>query len=117
MFGISSTLQWILPAIKSESTLPTLLRPGRIDYKLEFGLVTERQVICIIDALLPECSGNANKFWKLLRNRKVTMATLQQYLFQIRVSGGDLIADIKTLYRLCNDQHKLFDDKHKTNYI
>ncbi len=96
---------------------PTLLRPGRIDYKLEFSFVTEKQVEGIIDVLLPECSNKANRFWKLLRNRKVTMATLQQYLFQIRVSGGDLIADIKTLYQLCNDQQKLFDDRHEMNYI
>lgn len=58
-----------------------LLRPGRIDYSLNFKYATKNQIQKMFNAFYPQYKDNFNDFYKKIKNLKITTATLQQYLF------------------------------------
>lgn len=58
-----------------------LLRPGRIDYSLNFKYATKNQIQKMFNAFYPQHKDNFNDFYKKIKNLKITTATLQQYLF------------------------------------
>ena len=60
-----------------------LLRPGRIDYKLEFTYATQHQIIKMYDLFVNE-NENRKRFISHLKNKKITTCVLQKFLFEFR---------------------------------
>ena len=57
----------------------SLLRPGRVDYVLNFAYCSELQIKEIFAAFCP--TEDANEFYKKVKNIKLTPAILQRFLF------------------------------------
>ena len=58
-----------------------LLRPGRIDYSLNFKYATKHQIQKMFNAFYPQFEDKFPDFYKKINAFNITTATLQQYLF------------------------------------
>jgi len=58
-----------------------LLRPGRIDYSLNFKYATKHQIQKMFNAFYPQFEDKFQDFYKKIKMFNITTATLQQYLF------------------------------------
>ena len=58
-----------------------LLRPGRIDYSLNFKYATKHQIQKMFNAFYPQFEDKFQEFYKKINMFNITTATLQQYLF------------------------------------
>lgn len=58
-----------------------LLRPGRIDYSLNFKYATKHQIQKMFNAFYPQFEDKFQDFYKKIKAFNITTATLQQYLF------------------------------------
>jgi hypothetical protein len=58
-----------------------LLRPGRIDYSLNFKYATKHQIQKMFNAFYPQFEDKFQDFYKKIKIFNITTATLQQYLF------------------------------------
>jgi chaperone BCS1 len=59
---------------------PALIRPGRADVKLSFGNATSEQAGRLYERFFPAHAKLAATFAGMIENRKLSMATLQDYL-------------------------------------
>ena len=82
---------------------PALLRPGRVDYKLEIGYATKNQLKSMINDLNPSEANNFNSFWKQVKNKKITMAAFQNFLFYCFQNKKSIITEIKFLLDLLDN--------------
>ena len=79
--------QIIIMTTNFKCTLDNALqRPGRIDYILHFDFATKNQINAMFDKFLPNQSERFVEFYKLIKNINITTATLQQFLFQNRIT-------------------------------
>ena len=60
-----------------------LIRPGRIDYKLEFTYATQYQISKMFDLFIKN-DENKNKFLNHVKNKKITTCILQKFFFEYR---------------------------------
>jgi SpoVK/Ycf46/Vps4 family AAA+-type ATPase len=63
---------------------PALLRPGRVDYMMEFTFATRKQVKQMYDKFLPSQPHNFDTFYELVRGKKINMSLVQKFLFEHR---------------------------------
>jgi mitochondrial chaperone BCS1 len=82
---------------------PALLRPGRIDLKLKISYATKEQFKNMINDLYPEELNNFNLFWKQIKNKKITMAAFQNFLFYCFQNKKSILDDIKFLLDLLDN--------------
>jgi len=92
----------------------SLVRPGRIDYFMNFDYVTKEQVVDMFKMFLcksaeQDLEENANLFYRKISELsiKINVSILQQYLFQYIDNPEDVfknVADIKTMYDVSNTQ-------------
>jgi chaperone BCS1 len=61
-----------------------LKRPGRIDYQLTFDYATKKQIKDMYANLIPDKIDELDSFMNHIRNKNLTMASLQKYLFDNR---------------------------------
>jgi len=62
----------------------TILRPGRIDYRLEFKNITEYQITNMFKLYFPQDIEHVGEFLKKVKKNKLTTSMLQQFFFQHR---------------------------------
>ena len=60
-----------------------ILRPGRVDYKLEFTYATNYQISKMYDMYFDD-NSNKDDFIKIFKNKRVTTCVLQKFLFENR---------------------------------
>lgn len=84
-----------------------LLRPGRIDYSLNFKYATKNQIQKMFEAFYPSFKDKFTEFYENINHINLTTATLQQYLFgYLEEENYDiLIENIHELEELSR-QHK-----------
>lgn len=89
-----------------------LIRPGRIDYQMEFKNATPQQISLMFKNILPaESHKYLNKFLKRVEYYEFTTALLQKFLFENRKSN--ILDKIDILKNLIKNDDKLDDDiKH-----
>lgn len=90
-----------------------LLRPGRVDYKVELSFASDYQIREMYTTFLPNQTDKLDEFCKLLKNEKVTTSVLQQFLFRNR-NCSNIIKVINELYDLIEDNS---DVSYKSLYI
>ncbi len=75
-----------------------LLRPGRVDYHMEFTYTTDEQKTLMCKSFIPDISDdNLNEFINASKSIKITTAILQYFLFEYE---GKKIYDKKAIKRL-----------------
>jgi hypothetical protein len=76
-----------------------LLRPGRIDYQIEFSYSTKDQIQAMYNKFFTENSDeDFDSFWKKIKKLKLTMSLLQTYFYQCYQSEEmDIIKNIDEL--------------------
>lgn len=72
-----------------------ILRPGRIDYQLEFTYATACQIRTMYEAFVGE-NNKVDQFLKLVQNKKITTCVLQKFLFENR--NNDIFENIDVLF-------------------
>lgn len=81
-----------------------ILRPGRIDYQLEFTYATTFQIRTMYDSFVDGNIENSkvDQFLKLVQNKKITTCVLQKFLFENRDNGIleniDILLEYITIY-------------------
>jgi len=90
-----------------------LKRPGRIDKQIRFDYATKEQIIGLYSKFFPECS-KVNDFYKLVKNKKFTTATLQQFLFYNLYNQDTIFEKIDDFYDMCNEHN--YDESSKNLY-
>lgn len=76
-----------------------LLRPGRVDYLMEFSFAGKNQIKEMYDKFIPNQAHNFNKFYEVVNNRKINMSLIQKYLFEHR-KDQDITKSLKELSAL-----------------
>lgn len=61
-----------------------LIRPGRIDYKLNFDYATKNQIYNMYKYFLEDQIENFEKFYKKINKYKIVTSALQKFLFENR---------------------------------
>lgn len=95
----------------------SLVRPGRIDYFMNFDYATKEQVLDMFKMFMcksniwseKELEENANRFYRAISELfiKINVSILQQYLFQYMDNPEDVfknVLDIKSMYAASNTQ-------------
>jgi hypothetical protein len=85
-----------------------LKRPGRIDYTLHFDFSTKDQIQAMFNKFLPDQVDKFDEFYKKIKNKNVTTAILQQFLFT-HMDEEDILNHVKDLVSEC-DKHE-YDKK------
>ena len=80
---------------------PVILRPGRIDYKLEFTYATTYQISKMYDFFI-ENKEIKEKFMKAVKNKKITTCVLQKFFFEYRESDN-ILEHIDILYEFIDN--------------
>jgi len=92
-----------------------LIRPGRIDYKLNFDYATKYQIQQMYKFFFPNKLDNFDKFYKKIKKYKTTTTVLQKYFFENIESPDNIIKNLKIFIDLCKDYNK--DEVYKNMYI
>jgi len=92
---------------------PALNRPGRIDYIMDFGYSTKAEIKMMYEKYYPKPMHSFEKFYKKIRNSKLTMATIQGYFLE-HMTDDKLIEDIDILTKRA-DEYK-YDDSNVSFY-
>ena len=106
--GILNTLDGIARRPKQVTFITTnyatkldsaLLRPGRIDYVINFTYSTLEQIKKFFDSFVPEQQDKWSKFKKAVRNCRTTSAILQSYFFKHRLDENilDSVLELKKI--------------------
>lgn len=86
-----------------------LIRPGRIDYIVNFTYATESQIRQIFQKLLPNQLENCEKFVRKVSNmQELTTAALQEFLF-INRDCHNIIEKVDDLSQILNKRRKLLN--------
>lgn len=83
---------------------PVILRPGRIDYKLEFTYATTYQISQMYDFFIENQENKETKeeFMKAVRNKKITTCVLQKFFFEHR-EKTNIMEYINILYEFMDN--------------
>ncbi len=71
-----------------------LIRPGRVDFRLEFGYATAFQAKSMFEAFFPD-ADNAETFGEIVETEQMTMAQVQQHLIFHQNSSSNALATIE----------------------
>lgn len=84
-----------------------LLRPGRVDYQIEFNYATKNQIQAMYNNFFTENSEeDFDKFWSKIKKLKLTMSLLQSYFYQCYQSEEmSLIGNISELKKLVTEHN------------
>lgn len=84
-----------------------LLRPGRVDYQIEFSYANKNQIHTMYNKFFTENSKEAfDKFWSKIKKLKLTMSLLQSYFYQCYQSEEmDLIGNIDELKKQATEHN------------
>jgi hypothetical protein len=63
---------------------PALLRPGRIDYIMEFTFAGKNQIKQMYDQFLPNQPHNFDEFYDIIEGKRINMSLIQKFLFEHR---------------------------------
>ena len=85
-----------------------LKRPGRIDYTLHFDFSTQDQIQAMFNKFLPEQTERFDAFYKNIKNKNVTTAILQQFLFT-HMDDENILDYVDEIIKEC-DNHQ-YDKK------
>jgi len=61
-----------------------LVRQGRVDKRVKFGLLSEKQVKDMFGSFFPRQMENFGKLWERLKRREITTSVLQEWFFRNR---------------------------------
>ena len=89
-----------------------LIRPGRIDYILDFGYTTKEQLFNMFSKFRP--NDNFEEFYNKIAYLKVTTAILQKFFFDNR-KCDNILDKIDDLIKLAN--YHVIDDSNKLNLM
>ena len=73
-----------------------LIRKGRIDKIIELDYADKEQIRHMYDRFVPKLKDQFNKFYSLVKNKKLTTSVLQDYLFT-NIDCEDITENIKEL--------------------
>jgi len=73
-----------------------LIRKGRIDKIIELDYADKEQIQHMYDRFVPNLKEQFNKFYSLVKNKKLTTSVLQDYLFT-NIDCEDITENIKEL--------------------
>lgn len=73
-----------------------LIRPGRVDFRLEFGNATSFQAKSMFAAFFPDADG-AEMFGEIVERSELTMAAVQQYLIFHQKSPVEALAALPVI--------------------
>lgn len=79
---------------------PALLRPGRINLKIEISYAHKEQLQNMINDLYPTQNLFFDQFWKQVKNKKITMAAFQNFLFYCYQNKKSIINEVKYFLQL-----------------
>ena len=86
-----------------------MIRPGRIDYQVNFTYSTKYQIKNMINRLLPEYSDYINDFINKVKSKKLTTAILQKYFFDCKKNKINIIDNIEYIDKLIQYQSQTCD--------
>lgn len=87
---------------------PALIRPGRIDYRIEFGYTTSHQAATIFRRFFPDVSDwDVDHFSAFVESQMVSMATLQEYLLLYRYDVDTALRNVESLARETSPSYDL----------
>ena len=66
-----------------------LIRPGRVDMRLEFKQATEHQIVSAYQRFFPNSNGDAEDFARQFADGDVVMAKVQEELMRLRFRPQD----------------------------
>ena len=82
-----------------------LVRQGRVDKRIRFGTLCERQVEEMFGRFFPEQKGNFGKLWEKLKKKEITTSVLQEWFFRNR-GCGNILEHMGKLDVLINKKEK-----------
>jgi len=93
-----------------------LIRPGRIDFIMNFDYSSEEQIKQMYQAFFPDQMKNWEKFYKKISHLNLTTAILQKFFFD-NLDATDIIEKIPILKKILEDQKDKKSDKTDRMYI
>ena len=87
---------------------PALLRAGRIDLRLEITYATKTQIQNMINDLYPEQIVYFQNFWKIIKDKKITMAAFQNFLFYCYQNKKNIDKEVKYLINLLDNSNNKY---------
>ena len=73
---------------------PVMIRPGRIDYEVNFTYSTKYQIRSMLDKLLPQYKDEFDSFIKKIKGKKLTTAILQKFFFECKKNNKGIMNNI-----------------------
>lgn len=106
-FACKNRLITFMTTNHKEKLDSSLIRPGRIDCIYEFSYASREQIRSMLESYFP---GNTfyDEFKNSLRNKKITTAALQKFLFENR-NSDNLIENLEMLNNL-TEQYKSYSN-------
>ena len=90
-----------------------LLRPGRIDYSLEFTYASKSQIKSMFNKFFEnKIESEFNEFWKKIKQCKLTMSMLQGYFLQCYYEKKNIMLGIDKFVK--NTYNNKYDENFKT---
>ena len=81
-----------------------LIRPGRIDKIITFSYATKQQIKKMFLNFFPEEIEKWKLFWKKIKNIKLTIAILQNFLFNF-IDNGNILENIDSLRKIAENEN------------
>ena len=108
-FACKNRLITFMTTNHKEKLDPALIRPGRIDCIYEFGYATKTQIQNMIESYFPS-NKFFSSFYENIKNKRVTTAALQKFLFENRLNSN-ILSKIDMLENLA-EQYKTYDNMY-----
>lgn len=83
-----------------------LKRPGRVDYILKFKHMNKKQIKQMFEKFLPKQSENFNDFYEQIKEKEISPALLQKFLFE-HLDEENILNKIPELLELIKSYEKL----------
>jgi hypothetical protein len=100
----------VMTTNNKEKLGPSMLRPGRIDYHIDFGYATMKHIEMMYRIYFPDhTSDTCSAFTKQLRNIKTTIAILQEFFFRNRKENtlADKVDQLRKLIKFVANEPPL----------
>lgn len=82
-----------------------LVRQGRVDKRIRFGTLCEKQVEEMFFRFFPDQKDNFGKLWDALKKKDITTSVLQEWFFRNR-KCDNILKEIRKLDELINKKDK-----------
>lgn len=93
-----------------------ILRPGRMDYIVEYDYVTRGIAKEMFEFYMPTCVELFDAFYKYIECQNVTPSMLQQFFFHYRKSPMDILKHMDIMQEIIRDKgHKSVFEKNRGN--